>query len=107
MELGKINGCENGPMVAVTDSSVLRRILRHLLANAADVTQTGSVVLKVGYRNRRLNFVIADTGPGLDMPDNAADGDLPTVFQRYHQELLPEDDLDLEHATDLREKIEK
>jgi len=107
LELGKINRCENGPTVAVTDPSVLRRILRHLLANAVDATEKGSVVLQIGYRNRRLNFVIADTGPGLDMPDNAAEGDLPTVFQRYHQELLPEDDLDLEHVSDLREKIEK
>jgi len=97
-----------GPAMAVTDTSVLRRVLQHLLANATDKTISGSVSLQIGYQGNRLTFCIRDTGPGMEMPDNAAEGDLPMVFQKYHQEVLPEDlVLDLDEATSLREKIEK
>lgn len=107
VEIGKLNNSEQGPTSAMTDPSILNRVLDHLLANAVDVTTSGSVVLQIGYRHKRLTFAVVDTGPGLDMPADAAEGDLPTIFQRYHQELMPEDDLDLEQANSLREKIEK
>jgi len=105
VEIGKLNKFERGPASAITDQAILNRVLNHLFANAVDVTTHGSVVLQIGYRHKRLTFAVVDTGPGLDMPANAADGDLPTIFQRYHQELVPED-MDMEHASSLREKIE-
>jgi PAS domain S-box-containing protein len=98
-----------GPALAVSDPKVLRRLLRHLLNNAMDVTLTGTVSLGIGYKNKRLTFSVTDTGSGLEMPENAAEGDLPVIFQRYHKELLPEDTAqpDLTIATSIREKIEK
>jgi PAS domain S-box-containing protein len=99
----------DGPALAVTDRKVLRRLLRHLLNNAMDVTLTGTVSLGIGYKNQRLTFSVTDTGPGLEMPQNATEGDLPVIFQRYHQELLPEDTAqpNLTRASSIREKIEK
>jgi len=92
--------------MAVTDPIVLRRILMHLLNNAADVTDEGIISLGIGYKNKRLTFSVSDTGPGLEMSQDAAEGDLPVVFQKYHQELLPEDHVDLTIASSVREKIE-
>jgi hypothetical protein len=54
-----------------------------------------------------LTFVVADSGPGLEMAPGAAEGDLPTIFQKYHQELIPEQTTDLEAATTLREKLDQ
>ena len=97
-----------GPCMAVTDEAMLRRVLTHLLNNAVFATQQGVVKLEIGYESSgRLTFAVSDTGPGLEMPQNAAEGDLPVIFQRYHQELLPEDTLNLVIATSLREKIEQ
>jgi K+-sensing histidine kinase KdpD len=95
------------PELAMTDPAVLRRALKQLLANAVDITERGEVRLKIGYnRQRRLTFIVEDTGPGLLMAPDAADGDLPAIFQQYHQEILPNDTLDLDEATSLRERIE-
>merc|ERR1719148_373244 len=94
--------------MAMVDQNVLRRILKHMLGNAVDMTTAGAVSLRIGYtKNKRLTFEVSDTGPGLEMAPNAADGDLPTIFQRYHQVLLPDDTADLEEATNIREKIER
>ena len=109
LDLRQLDLKGDGPSMAVTDPNVLRRLLMHLLNNAVDVTHEGTVSLGIGYKNKRLTFSVSDTGPGLEMPDDAADGDLPVIFQRYHQEFLPEDsdELDLTIATSVREKIEK
>jgi CheY-like chemotaxis protein len=97
-----------GPELAMTDPAVLRRVLKLLLANAVDNTEQGEVTLKIGYnRQKRLTFVVEDTGTGLAMAPDAADGDLPTVFNRYHQEILPDETVDLDEALGLRERIEK
>lgn len=95
-----------GPALAVTDPKVLRRVLDHLLNNAVDVTKVGTVSLGIGYKNSRLTFSVTDTGPGLEIPSNAADGDLPTIFQRYHQELLPNETADLTTVATIRDRIE-
>jgi CheY-like chemotaxis protein len=98
----------DGPELAMTDPAVLRRVLKLLLANAVDNTERGEVTLKIGYnRQKRLTFVVEDTGTGLLMAPGAADGDLPTIFNQYHQELLPDDIVDLDEALGLRERIEK
>ena len=108
LELCPVNeALGTGPAMAMTDPQVLRRVLLHLLNNAIHVTEFGTVKFCIGYKNNRLTFSVSDTGPGLEMPDDAADGDLPVIFQRYHRELLPEESLDLTMTTNLRDKIEE
>jgi CheY-like chemotaxis protein len=96
-----------GPAMAVTDQKVLRRSLLHLLNNAVDVTHSGTVTLGIGYKNKCLTFYVSDTGPGLEMPEDAAEGDLPVIFQKYHKELVPEESLDLTIAATMRDRVEQ
>ena len=107
LELCGSDAAEVGPSMAVTDPKVLRRILTHLLNNAVDITEAGTVSIGIGYKNKRLTFTVSDTGSGLEMPADAAPGDLPTIFQRYHQELLPEETVNLTVATSIRERVEQ
>ena len=107
LELRQNELSSDGPSMAVTDQKVLRRCLLHLLNNAVDVTYDGNVTLGIGYKNKRLTFSICDTGPGLEMPEDAAEGDLPVIFQKYHQELVPEESVDLSTAASIREKVEQ
>ncbi|CAB9523241.1 sensor kinase/phosphatase LuxQ [Seminavis robusta] len=106
LELRQSANDKKGPSMAVTDPTVLTRILKHLLNNALHVTQRGRVVLEIGY-TPRLTFAVTDTGPGLELLPDQGDGDLPVIFQRYHQELLPDDTNCLVMATTLRERIEQ
>jgi CheY-like chemotaxis protein len=98
---------EQGPSMATTDPTVLRRVLHHLWNNAAQLTESGSVKLGMGYKNKRLTFSVTDTGPGLEMPAGAADGDLPLIFQRYHTQVMPEEAMNLTVASNLRDRIEE
>lgn len=107
LELCKGDLAGDGPSMAVSDPKVLKRTLLNLLKNALSATTKGRVTLSIGYKRRRLTFMVSDTGPGLEMSPDAAEGDLPTIFQRYHQEFLPEDTEDLTMAISLREKIEE
>jgi CheY-like chemotaxis protein len=112
LELGpRIEGSfswTDGPELAMTDPAVLRRVLKLLVANAVDNTERGEVTLKIGYnQQKRLTFVVEDTGTGLVMAPGAADGDLPTIFNQYHQDILPNDTVDFDEALGLRERIEK
>uniref|UniRef100_A0A7S2GWN1 Response regulatory domain-containing protein n=1 Tax=Octactis speculum TaxID=3111310 RepID=A0A7S2GWN1_9STRA len=59
------------------------------------------------YQDARCTFMVTDTGPGLSTAQEVAEGDIPLVFQRFHQELLPDDLVDFEAADTLREKIAK
>jgi len=99
-----------GPDYAMIDPQILHRILNYLVESALDMIQQGAIVLRIGFgRDKRLTFAISDTGPGLEMAPNAAAGDLPLIFQRYHQALLPEEveyDFD-DQATDIRRKVEE
>merc|ERR1712238_368486 len=97
-----------GPSMVVTDEKVLKRVLLHLLDNAIDASVMGNVTLSIQYgTDKRLAIVVSDTGPGMDKSTEAADGDLPPIFQRYHQELLPDDTADYSVASSIREKIER
>ncbi|KAL3909656.1 MAG: hypothetical protein SGILL_008002 [Bacillariaceae sp.] len=99
---------QEGPGMVVADPVVLKRILKHLLNNAFDATAEGSVSLLIGYsKAKRLTIAVADTGKGLKMPENAAEGDLPVIFQRYHQEFIPDKTQDLTVSATLREKIDR
>lgn len=53
------------PRVVDADSSRLRQVLIHLLANAIKFTQRGSVVVEVLHEGSTLRFEVRDTGPGI------------------------------------------
>jgi PAS domain S-box-containing protein len=100
---------EGCPSVISTDKKTLKKILRQLLDNAVRATsECGIVTLVIGYENDRCTFTVVDTGHGFEMkePDPSSDS-LPLIFQRYHQELLPEDIIDFEEASSLRSRIEE
>jgi signal transduction histidine kinase len=55
----------NVPRMVDADSSRLRQVLIHLLANAIKFTQRGSVVVEVRREKAALRFEVRDTGPGI------------------------------------------
>mmetsp|Transcript_15524 Transcript_15524/g.22124 ORF Transcript_15524/g.22124 Transcript_15524/m.22124 type:complete len:719 (-) Transcript_15524:1218-3374(-) len=96
-----------GPATIISEGSILHRILRRLLENAIVSTEEGSVTLIIGYSAGRCTFSVVDTGPGVS-PDETEhrEGTLPLIFQRYHQQFIPEETTDFDKASDLRKKIE-
>ena len=98
-----------GPAFLYTDANVLKKVLRHLLENAVQVTERGNITLKIAHEGDRCVFTIIDSGSGITIyePPLGAGTNLPPIFQRYHQELVPEETQDFEQATTLRDKIEK
>jgi signal transduction histidine kinase len=60
-----------------TDPDLLLRLLRNLLANAVRYTDTGSVSCTAKHQGDKLEFVVADTGPGIAAEDQA------TVFKEF------------------------
>ena len=97
-----------GPTFLTCDSRILKKILRHLLENAINVTEHGSITLRIGHQENRCVFTIIDSGPGitLNVLAHREDNSLPPIFQRYHQELLPEELLDRseEHTSELQSR---
>jgi signal transduction histidine kinase len=62
------------------DAHLLGRVLRHLLENAATHTPAGSKVSLSSHRGGdRLEFSVADNGPGIDALD------LPLVFEKFYR----------------------
>jgi len=61
----------NLPVFVRTDEKRLRQILVNLLSNAIKFTDEGSVSLKVSYRSQVASFIVADSGPGIDLEDQA------------------------------------
>lgn len=57
------------PERVITDEQRLRQILINLLSNAIKYTETGSVKLQVKYRNQVAEFIVEDTGVGIDVAD--------------------------------------
>jgi len=98
-----------GPGFLCTDAAVLKKVLRHLLDNAMHVTEHGNITLQILEQDVRCVFTIIDSGPGITTyePPLGVHTNLPPIFQRYHQELVPEETQDFEQATTLRDKIEK
>jgi signal transduction histidine kinase len=55
-------------------------VLRHLLENAARYSGPGSrIVLSATHTPERLEFTVADNGPGIDP------GDMPFIFEKFHR----------------------
>jgi signal transduction histidine kinase/ActR/RegA family two-component response regulator len=108
---------EGTPACLYSDAKLLQKVLRHLLDNAVQVTEHGIVTLKIGQEDKRcsVTVVIAEAGSiaadepgaGAGVGPDTADTQLPAIFQRYHQVLLPEETLSMDEATSLRDAIER
>jgi PAS domain S-box-containing protein len=108
---------EGGPTHLHSDAKLLKKVLGHLLDNAVQVTERGTITLKIGQEDKRCSvaIVIAETGSiaadepgaGAGVEPDTAGTQLPAIFQRYHQVLLPEETLVMEEATSLRDAIER
>jgi PAS domain S-box-containing protein len=61
------------------DEQKLRQILINLLGNAVKFTESGGVVLKVGYQEEKIRFQVEDTGIGI------AAEKLKEIFLPFHQ----------------------
>ncbi len=53
------------PRLIEADSSRLRQVLIHLIANAIKFTQRGWISVEVSHRDSTLRFAVQDTGPGI------------------------------------------
>ena len=67
------------PPIVIGDERRLRQVLLNLLDNSIKYTRDGGLVLKVGYHEDRLRFLVEDTGIGI-RPEH-----LNTIFQTFHQ----------------------
>ncbi len=57
------------PAYVRTDPKRLRQVLINLLSNAIKFTDSGTVILKVHYRNELATFEVADSGIGIALAD--------------------------------------
>jgi PAS domain S-box-containing protein len=106
-----------GPSFIHSDSRFLKKVLSTLVDHEATVVAPENlkrtITLKIGHNADSCMFTVisADEGVFDDAdsmmvePDVTSSG-LPAIFQRYHQELLPEDMIDLEAAGNIRDRIE-
>jgi PAS domain S-box-containing protein len=107
---------DSGPAYLHSDVKLLQKVLRHLLDNAVQVTERGSITLMLGQEKKCCSFAVVINEMGSVAPhepgagaglEYIVDTKLPAIFQRYHQVLLPEETLDIEEATSLRDAIER
>jgi PAS domain S-box-containing protein len=104
---------KGGPACLHSDAKVVKKVLRHLLDHSVQVTECGSVTLMIGQEDNRCAFAVVISEPGAIVANESGavvvqmDTKLPAIFQRYHQVLLPEETLDFEEATNLRDTIEQ
>jgi two-component system, OmpR family, sensor histidine kinase KdpD len=65
---------------ALFDARLLSRVFRHLLENAARYSPPGSRIVLGNRRTQdRLEFSVADNGPGIDPVD------LPLIFEKFYR----------------------
>ncbi|EAR61350.1 ATP-binding protein [Neptuniibacter caesariensis] len=67
------------PDYVMTDEKRLRQILINLLSNAIKYTDKGKVDFHIRYRNQVAEFVVRDTGPGIEKEN------LDRVFQPFER----------------------
>lgn len=65
--------------VVVSDPLMLRRILQNLLANAAQYTEKGRVLLGSRRRGDHLRIDVWDTGPGIPPAEQSK------IFEEFHR----------------------
>jgi signal transduction histidine kinase/CheY-like chemotaxis protein len=61
------------------DPNRLRQIIQNLVSNAVKFTEIGYIRVTATWRGDRLEFLVADTGPGIS-PD-----DQPRLFSKFEQ----------------------
>jgi CheY-like chemotaxis protein len=119
--------CDGGPAKIYSDRFVLNRVLTALLKHARrvhDYKQRDMVTLRIGYQSGGLCTVEVifkvdtktsdDDGYSSSCSTASSNhkfstGKFPPIFQRYHQEYIPEEtmEVDFETATSLRQGIER
>lgn len=67
------------PTALLLDRELWMRILLNVVSNAVKYTETGSITVTLAYTQGHVELVVADTGVGI------AEGDLPYIFDRFHQ----------------------
>jgi len=67
------------PETVMCDEKRLRQILNNLLSNAVKYTQQGNINFTVNYRNQVAEFVVLDTGIGID------DDSLERIFNPFER----------------------
>lgn len=67
------------PEFVHADPRRLRQVLINLLANAIKFTDTGSVTMRVEYRNQLATFTVSDTGIGI------APADIARIFAPFER----------------------
>ncbi|MGB0909540.1 MAG: MHYT domain-containing protein [Nitrospirales bacterium] len=67
------------PRMVLGDERRLRQVLINLMDNAIKYTHDGGLVLKVGYHEARLRFLVEDTGIGI-IPEH-----LQRIFESFQQ----------------------
>ncbi len=67
------------PRMVLGDERRLRQVLINLMDNAIKYTRDGGLVLKVGYHEGRLRFLVEDTGIGI-VPEH-----LERIFESFQQ----------------------
>jgi CheY-like chemotaxis protein/urease gamma subunit len=117
----------SAPRIILNDGPSLRKVLQHLLEHLASVACSNGIkngkgeialrVFRADHDGGRCCFETAHIGPAtipvyeqmMDLDNNhhtvAASG-LPAIFQRYHQEFIPDSTTDLDEAKTLRDTIE-
>ena len=113
---------EGVPSSITSDRTLLRRVVTLLLEHASRYTKEGNIIfsISVGSRKTRVKFEVEHDGcmdakdinsdhaggKMLDEMEAAKAGTLPPIFQRYHQQLVPEEMYDSDRAESLRSKVE-
>ena len=69
----------NLPDLVAVDETRLRQVLINLLSNAVKFTRDGAVTFTVARRGLVTEFVVADTGPGIDAKD------LDRIFEPFER----------------------
>jgi len=75
------------PEVVIADEKHVRQILINLLSNAVKYTEQGGVTFSVRYRNQVAEFLIKDTGVGIEKDDQEV---IFKPFERIRKPGIPQ-----------------